>query len=301
VKSYAVAGLIHRSHTINVVKKVIASGAIKPSFNHAGVEGTIPLPATLIHDLSKLLGDAGVTVKLYSPFPFPNRADRKLDEFGTDAWAALEHAPDQIFVKSEVINGREIVRVGVGDTMVSQVCVDCHNRRADTPKNDWELNQLRGILEINNDITDQINRGALLSTTLSLVVIAIMVAVMVIVVLRMRSVVLQPVGELTHVMGALAGGQHEIDIPATQREDELGKMARAVSVFKENALERERLQGEQSQAQQTRQARAERVEKLIEGFDGTVNRVLSVVDDIDVHANNGSGHQRSIRVGIKLR
>lgn len=42
-------------YTKNVVKKAVQSGALKPSFNHATEENSIPLPATFIHDLSALL------------------------------------------------------------------------------------------------------------------------------------------------------------------------------------------------------------------------------------------------------
>ena len=32
--------------------------------------------------------------------------------------------------------------------MTSQSCLNCHNNRADTPKNDWKLNEVRGVLEV---------------------------------------------------------------------------------------------------------------------------------------------------------
>ncbi len=36
-------------------------------------------------------------------------------------------------------------------------------------------------------------------------------------------------------MGKLAGGDHSVEIPATDKKDEIGLMARAVVVFKETA------------------------------------------------------------------
>lgn len=39
-------------YTKNVVKKAVESGALKPSFDHKTEKNSIPLPATLIHDLS---------------------------------------------------------------------------------------------------------------------------------------------------------------------------------------------------------------------------------------------------------
>jgi hypothetical protein len=32
--------------------------------------------------------------------------------------------------------------------MTKQACVDCHNNREDSPKRNWELGDVRGVLEI---------------------------------------------------------------------------------------------------------------------------------------------------------
>ena len=62
----------------------------------------------------------------------------------------------------------------------------------------------------------------------------------------------RPVQRLTTVMNKLAQGEINVDIPATAQKDEIGQMARAVEVFKQNAVEKERLAEEQKQ-EQTRQ------------------------------------------------
>ena len=54
-----------------------------------------------------------------------------------------------------------------------------------------------------------------------------------------------PITELTRVMHRLAGGALDVDIPNAKRSDELGEMARAVVVFKDNAASVQRLQREQ--------------------------------------------------------
>ena len=60
-------------YTKNVIKKTVAGGKLKPSFNHATEPNSIPLPATFIHDMSALLAKADTNVNLYSAFPFPVR------------------------------------------------------------------------------------------------------------------------------------------------------------------------------------------------------------------------------------
>ncbi len=64
---------IRAYYTKNVISKVIAGSNLKPSFNHKNDKGKIPLPATMIHDLSELLEKNSTKIKLYSAYPFPNR------------------------------------------------------------------------------------------------------------------------------------------------------------------------------------------------------------------------------------
>ncbi|CAK0762459.1 methyl-accepting chemotaxis protein [uncultured Gammaproteobacteria bacterium] len=64
-----------------------------------------------------------------------------------------------------------------------------------------------------------------------------------------------PVREMTAVMSRLANGDNSVIVPATERQDEIGEIARTVEVFKENAERVVALQTEQEegrrQAQQT--------------------------------------------------
>jgi hypothetical protein len=97
-------------YTKAVVAKVIAGSSLRPNFDHAHNDGAIPLPATMIHDLSDLLKNKGTRINLYSPLPFPNRRDRKLDDFAKAAWAFLEANPDRIYSRHESVDGKEVVR-----------------------------------------------------------------------------------------------------------------------------------------------------------------------------------------------
>jgi methyl-accepting chemotaxis protein len=59
-----------------------------------------------------------------------------------------------------------------------------------------------------------------------------------------------PVRAMTAVMRRLAAGDNEVDVPATERRDEVGAMAQAVLSFKQGALERIRLEREAKAAEQ---------------------------------------------------
>jgi diguanylate cyclase (GGDEF)-like protein len=54
--------------------------------------------------------------------------------------------------------------------------------------------------------------------------------------------VTQPIREITGAMSHLSSGDFDTVIPALDRRDEIGAMARALGVFKENSIERQRLE-----------------------------------------------------------
>jgi hypothetical protein len=136
-------------YTSEVVAKVKAAGTMGVGVNHGDAD-TIPLPATMIHELSERLSksQSGVQLRLYSAYPFPNRSGRVLDPFARDAVAHLTGNPDGTFVRSEEIDGRPVVRVGQADLMVADACVSCHNTHPESPKKDWARGDLRGVLEV---------------------------------------------------------------------------------------------------------------------------------------------------------
>ncbi|WP_105426121.1 methyl-accepting chemotaxis protein [Neorhizobium tomejilense] len=60
-------------------------------------------------------------------------------------------------------------------------------------------------------------------------------------VLALSSVIVKPIVGMTDAMTSLAGGNHDIQVPALERGDEVGRMAKAVTVFKDAAIEKQRL------------------------------------------------------------
>lgn len=95
-----------------------------------------------------------------------------------------------------------------------------------------------------------------------------------------RSIV-GPIDSLTRTMDALADGDVNVVVPAIGQRDEIGEMAKSVQVFKDNAIERERLMSESENDQAQRVARQGKVDDLISTFRETVQAVLD-----DVSLNN---------------
>ena len=142
----------------NVVGKVVNNSDMHATFDHAGDTSSIPLPATMIHELSSQMETSALEQKLnlYSRFPFPHRAPRELDEFAQRALDAVTLSPDEPYVESFLESGHEVVRVAIADRMQSESCVQCHNSHPETPKNDWMLGDVRGVLEVSTSIKPEI-------------------------------------------------------------------------------------------------------------------------------------------------
>jgi methyl-accepting chemotaxis protein len=89
-----------------------------------------------------------------------------------------------------------------------------------------------------------------------------------------RSITL-PLEALAAVMKRLAGGDVSAPIPATDLRNEIGAMAHAVVVFRDTIIERERLSGQEAEANAARERRVEAVADLIGQFRTSVEQALA--------------------------
>ena len=165
-----------RSYYSNdVVKKLKDKADIVVGYDHEYSSNTIPLPATTIYNLSeKLTQNRGIKINFYSDYPFPNRKSRVLDDYQKKSIEYLRKNPTDIFINEDFINGQKVLRVSVVDIM-SQDCVNCHNNRVDTPKNDWKVGDVRGVFEVIEPIKDEfvLNSSQIKSTIIFLTLIIV--------------------------------------------------------------------------------------------------------------------------------
>jgi methyl-accepting chemotaxis protein len=89
--------------------------------------------------------------------------------------------------------------------------------------------------------------------------------------------VAKPVVEMTHSMNKLGAGDKTIKVPGLGRGDEIGEMAKALEVFKQTAIEADRLAGISAQEQAAKEARQKKIDAYIVGFDREVSEAMSLV------------------------
>ncbi len=73
----------------------------------------------------------------------------------------------------------------------------------------------------------------------------------------------------------LAGGNLDVVVPETDRRDEIGALNRALEIFKRNATDSRRLEGERESDRMARERRAEQLTGLVHGFEANVGTLVS--------------------------
>ncbi len=103
----------------------------------------------------------------------------------------------------------------------------------------------------------------------------------------------KPVVGMTGAMQELAEGHLDTEVPAIGRKDEIGQMADAVQIFKDNAIEVKRLEEEQKQAearaaQEKKRAMDDMANNFEKSVGGVVNGVASASNQVRSSAESMS-------------
>jgi methyl-accepting chemotaxis protein len=102
--------------------------------------------------------------------------------------------------------------------------------------------------------------------------------------------VIRPLAAITETMQRLVKGERGITVPGQHRKDEVGTMAQAVQVFKENAEEMVRLRDAQEEAKQ--QAAIERkaqMHRLADDFQTAVGSIVQTVSSASTQLEAAAG------------
>lgn len=84
----------------------------------------------------------------------------------------------------------------------------------------------------------------------------------------------KPVGELTSQMGTLADGKTDFDVAGIGRKDEIGSMASAVEVFRQNAVRVAEMTAAEKAEQEKKEARQRAVDSYIASFEKAIGSAL---------------------------
>jgi len=122
---------------------------------HYQVVGGIPNPATYAIELGEMLSskENGTLFRLYSDYPFPHRqaSGGPHDSFEEEALAYLKLHPTQSFYRQEQQGDHRLFRYTEA-VLMEPSCISCHNQLPDSPKRNWQVGDLRGVIEVSQSI-----------------------------------------------------------------------------------------------------------------------------------------------------
>lgn len=152
----SVISVIRSYYTKNVVGPVLAShGDVLVTERFRGMEGAIPIPATLSIELGEAIREANdgrdYTFRFVSDLPFRNRTRAPLDDFESDALrhfrrtSAEGEAPGDEFLRVDAQDGAGAALRLAMPVRMEAGCVACHNAHPDSPARGWKPGDVRGI------------------------------------------------------------------------------------------------------------------------------------------------------------
>ncbi|MDY0874197.1 methyl-accepting chemotaxis protein [Dongia rigui] len=171
---------------------------------------------------------------------------------------------------------KEIVLVALADTVAG---------REKFPQFMTAFTDLEGRMEALGELIEQFGNSAgtdaqgTNSKLITLIAAASVLATIILITVNwiIAGSITGPIRGMIVAMGRLAAGERETDVPGLDRGDEVGQMAQAVQVFKDNAIRAEGMAERQAQEQQRREERTRQIETLCQDFDRMVTKRLQTV------------------------
>jgi methyl-accepting chemotaxis protein len=117
--------------------------------------------------------------------------------------------------------------------------------------------------------------SARFSFVIALLVLVAVAAAGIGMVVMVRRRIVQPIVDITASMSRLASGDSSGETPASDRRDEIGAMAAAVQVFKDNMITANRLAAEQSAENDAKMRRAHVIDDLTKSFESRIGELVN--------------------------
>jgi methyl-accepting chemotaxis protein len=103
-----------------------------------------------------------------------------------------------------------------------------------------------------------------------------------------RKSIAVPLTKMASNMGRLSEGDTSISIEGANHKSELGALARALEVFRTNAIEREKMLERERHEEHARLVRTQRIDELCKTFDTLIHRLMGTVSNSVDHLNQAS-------------
>ena len=199
-----------------------------------------------------------------------NKDGEILTRFDSDRFQAYDlNDAVKLSAQATASDGVYISRSADHVVVVAPAGADKEGNRYGTLAVAWSLSDLQE--RVHAAMVQQIGLAA--GGLFGLIVLLILVA---------TKMIGRPLALMTDAMAKLAAGDNSIGIPSTEKHDDIGAMARTVQVFKENAIEIERMRAEQIETE--KRAQEDKRQAMLELAGNFENSVKGVVDTVSASA-----------------
>ncbi len=139
-----------KQYAINVIGKLRKEvPEVHPNRNYAVINGSIPLPTTLLKEASEVINHKGIYSYDFLSKWNINKEKGLTTDFEKEAFDYLNNKQGKVFSRFLVHNGLYTLRYATPDIASAEACVNCHNVHEDSPKSDFKTGDVMGILVVN--------------------------------------------------------------------------------------------------------------------------------------------------------
>ena len=135
-------------YTVHVVERLQERGVVVASENWK-TQKTLPLPVQFLEESARLAAktQAKISYRLLSLWPINKRNGPKTEFDQAGLWEVSQH-PEHPYT-GMVMNGRDLYFQAVyADKAIAQACIGCHNAHPDSPRRNFQLNDVMGAILI---------------------------------------------------------------------------------------------------------------------------------------------------------
>ncbi|WP_295844632.1 HAMP domain-containing methyl-accepting chemotaxis protein [Tardiphaga sp.] len=105
----------------------------------------------------------------------------------------------------------------------------------------------------------------------------------------LRRRVIAPLGTITEAVSELAAGRHDVTIPAIDRTDEIGTMAKSLQVFKEALIAKRDADESAAVEADAKIQRGQRVDTMTRDFEAMIGEIVEIVSSASTELEGSAG------------
>ena len=107
--------------------------------------------------------------------------------------------------------------------------------------------------------------------------------------MMLRKRVVTPLGRIADVIGTLAAGRHDVEIPTTGRDDEIGQVAGSLQHFKDSLLAKKAADEAAAAEAEAKLRRSQRMDQIAREFEAMIGDVINTVSSASSELEASAG------------